>query len=187
MARQQNNGLKKREAVPISLYEFWCPFPHRTLKRGGLEDFLVEFWLTSQGLQSLSLEISQNAILRDAFPYRFYIPPFKMPSMSTLRRPLGPITRNNGRGKELTPKMRNKVYALSENSYSVTYNIGRYKLSRGAIRYTLENESSRPESNASMPRPEAPDAYEEGSEGTQIDTREIESYGEFRADDGENC
>ncbi|KAF4609463.1 hypothetical protein G7Y89_g15853 [Cudoniella acicularis] len=120
----------------------------------------------SNRLQSLSLKISQNAILRDAFPYRFYTPPFKMPSMSTLRRPLGLITRNNSRGKELTPKMRNKVYALSENGHSTTYIIGRYKLSRGAIRYTLENESLRPESNASRPRPEVPDAYEEGSKGT---------------------
>jgi hypothetical protein len=71
-------------------------------------------------------------VLRDAFSHP---PSFKMPSMSTLRPPLGPIDGNHTRRKELTPKMLNKVCALAEDGYNVLYIMARYKLLRKAIRY----------------------------------------------------
>ncbi|KAF4636893.1 hypothetical protein G7Y89_g1182 [Cudoniella acicularis] len=79
--------------------------------------------------------------------------------MSTLRHPLGPIGGNITRGKGLTPKMRNKICARAENGHVVAYIIGRYKLSQGAVRYTLDHEASRPETNTSIPRPSVKKTY----------------------------
>jgi hypothetical protein len=53
-----------------------------------------------------------------------------MPSISTMRTPLGLINRNITRGKELTPKLRNKICALAENNHDIPFIIGRYKVSR---------------------------------------------------------
>jgi hypothetical protein len=89
----------------------------------------------------------------------FYTTSFKMPSMSTLRPPLGPIDGNITRGKELTPKMRNKACTLVKASHKIPYIMGRYKLSRGAVRYTLDHEASRPQTNTSLPRPGAKKMY----------------------------
>jgi hypothetical protein len=82
--------------------------------------------------------MSQTAFLRDACPIIFTTTSSKIPSMSTMRTPLGPVNRNITRGKELTPKLRNKIYALAENDHDVPFIIGRYKVSRGAVRYTLD-------------------------------------------------
>jgi hypothetical protein len=79
--------------------------------------------------------------------------------MSTLRCPLGPIDGNITRGKELTPKLRNKVCALKEAGHGISYIMGCFKLSRGAVCYTLDHEASRPETNTSAPRPGAKKTY----------------------------
>ncbi|KAF4634283.1 hypothetical protein G7Y89_g3818 [Cudoniella acicularis] len=63
------------------------------------------------------------------------------------------------RGKELTPKIRNKVCALAEDGHRVLYIMARYKLSRKAVRYTLDHEASRPETNESIRRPGAKKTY----------------------------
>jgi hypothetical protein len=83
--------------------------------------------------------MSQNAFLRDACPITFTTTSSKMPSMLTMRTPLGPINRNITRGKEFMPKLRNKICALVENSHDIPFIIRRYKVSRGAIRYTLDH------------------------------------------------
>jgi hypothetical protein len=82
--------------------------------------------------------MSQNAFLRDACPITFTTTSSKMPSISTIRTPLGPINGNITRGKELTPKLRNKICALAENGHDNPFIIGRYKVSQGAVRYTLD-------------------------------------------------
>jgi hypothetical protein len=99
--------------------------------------------------------MSQNAFLRDACPITFTTTSSKMPSISTMRTPLGPINRNITRGKELTPKLYNKICALAENSHGIPFIIRRYKLSRGAVCYTLDHQASRPKTNTSAPRPGA--------------------------------
>jgi hypothetical protein len=76
-----------------------------------------------------------------------------------MRTPLGPINRNITQGKELTPKLRNKICALAENSHDIPFIIGRYKVSRGAVRYTLDYQASRPKTNTSAPRPGAKKTY----------------------------
>jgi hypothetical protein len=53
-----------------------------------------------------------------------------------MRTPLGLINRNITRGKELTPKLRNKICALVENGHDIPFIIGCYKISRGVVRYT---------------------------------------------------
>jgi hypothetical protein len=75
--------------------------------------------------------------------------------MSTMRTPLGPINRNITRVKELALKLRNKIYALAENGHDIPFIIGRYKVSWGAVRYTLDYQASCPETNISTPRPGA--------------------------------
>ena len=90
-----------------------------------------------------------------------------MPLMSTLRPPLGPIDGNITRGKELSPKIRNRICALAENGHSIAYIMGRYKVSRGAVRYTIDHEASRPETNESVLRPSAKKLY------NQLDKRNI--------------
>jgi hypothetical protein len=90
-------------------------------------------------IQSLSIEMSQNMFLRDARPITFITTSSKKNSISTMRTPLGPINRNITRGKELMPKLRNKICALAENGHDVPFVIRRYKISRGTIRYTLDH------------------------------------------------
>jgi hypothetical protein len=82
--------------------------------------------------------MSQNAFLRDACPIIFTTTFSKMPSISTMRTPLGPINGNITRGKELTPKLRNKICALAESSHDIPFIIGRYKVSQGVIHYILD-------------------------------------------------
>jgi hypothetical protein len=82
-----------------------------------------------------------------------------MLSISTIRTPLGPINRNITRGKKLTPKLRNKIYALAENGYGIPFIIGRYKASRGAIYYTLDYQALRPKTNISVLRPSTKKIY----------------------------
>jgi hypothetical protein len=105
--------------------------------------------------QSLSIEMSQNAFLRDACPITFTTTSSKMPFMSTIRTPLGPINRNITWGKELTPKLRNKICVLAENGHDIPFIIRRYKVSQGVVRYTLDHQASRPETNISASRPGA--------------------------------
>jgi hypothetical protein len=81
---------------------------------------LFSCWLESK-LQSLSLEMSQNAFLRDAFPITSTTTSSKMPSMSTMRIPLGPINGNITRGKELTPELHNKICTLAENGHDIPF------------------------------------------------------------------
>jgi hypothetical protein len=116
-----------------------------------------DLWSTefSVYIQSLSIEISQNAFLRDACPITCATTFSKIPSMSTMRTPLGPINWNITRGKEL----RNKICALAENGHDIPFIIGRYKVSRGTVRYTLDHQASRPETNTSAPRPGAKKTY----------------------------
>jgi hypothetical protein len=104
-------------------------------------------------VQSLSIEMSQNAFLRDSSPIAFTTTSSKILFMSTIRTPLGPINGNITRGKELIPKLRNKICALAENGHDIPFIIGRYKVSRGVIRYTLDHQASCPETNTSAPRP----------------------------------
>jgi hypothetical protein len=80
----------------------------------------------------------QNAFLRDACPITFTTISSKMPSMLTIRTPLGPINRNITRGKELTLKLHNKICALAENNHDIPFIIKRYKVSREAVYYTLD-------------------------------------------------
>jgi hypothetical protein len=110
-------------------------------------------------IQSLSIEMSQNAFLRDACPVTFTTTSSKMPSISTMRTPLGLINRNITRGKELTPKLRNKIYALAENSHDIPFIIRRYKISRGIICYIFDYQASRPKTNTSIPRPSTKKTY----------------------------
>jgi hypothetical protein len=76
-----------------------------------------------------------------------------------MRTPLGLINRNITRGKELTLKLRNKICALVENGHDIPFIIGRYKVSRGAIRYTVDHQASCPETNTSAPRAGAKKTY----------------------------
>jgi hypothetical protein len=76
-----------------------------------------------------------------------------------MRTPLGPINGNITRGKELTPKLGNKICALAENSHGIPFIIRRYKVSRGAIRYTLDYQALLPETNISVLRPGAKKTY----------------------------
>jgi hypothetical protein len=99
---------------------------------------MINRMLTNTRVQSLSIEMGQNAFLRDACPITFTTTSSKIPSISIMRTPLGLINRNITRGKELTPKLRNKICALTENSYSIPFIIKRYKVSRGAVYYTLD-------------------------------------------------
>jgi hypothetical protein len=110
--------------------------------------------LTSKvSIQSLSIEMSQNAFLRDACPITFTTTSSKILSISTMRTPLGLINRNITRGKELTLKLCNKICALPENGHSIIFIIRRYKVSRGAICYTLDYQALCFETNISVFRP----------------------------------
>jgi hypothetical protein len=57
--------------------------------------------------------------------------------MSTPRCPLGELPLNIIRGKELTPNMRGKVLGMHIAGYKVPFIMVRLKLSRWAVRYTI--------------------------------------------------
>jgi hypothetical protein len=87
-------------------------------------------------------------------------------SLSTVRLVLGEISGNITRGKELTPKLRGQVISMAEYRYNVLYIIARFKLSRKAVRYTLDNDELRTDAN-SLPRPGATKSF------TTLDKRNI--------------
>jgi hypothetical protein len=90
-------------------------------------------------VQSLSIEMNRNSFLRDARPITFTTTSSKILSILTIRTPLGPINGNITRGKELTPKLLNKICVLAENGHDIPFIMGRYKVSRGTVRYTLDH------------------------------------------------
>jgi hypothetical protein len=87
-------------------------------------------------------------------------------SLSIARPVLGEISSNITRGKELTPKLRGQVISIAECRYNVLYIMARFKLSRKAVRYTLDNNELRTNAN-SLPRPSATKSF------TTLDERNI--------------
>jgi hypothetical protein len=66
-----------------------------------------------------------------------------MANISTQRTPLGERSSNNVRGPELTPEKRGRMLGIYEYGHNVPYIMGRLKLSRYAVRYTIDQEELR--------------------------------------------
>jgi hypothetical protein len=97
-------------------------------------------------------------------------------SLSTTRPVLGEISGNITRGKELTPKLRGQVISMAECGHNVPYIMARFKLSRKAVRYTLDNDELRTNAN-SLPRPGATKSF------TALDERNIVRHARYKPKD----
>ena len=72
-------------------------------------------------VQSLSIEMSQNAFLRDACPIIFITTFSKMLFILTMRTFLGLINGNITRGKKLIFKLHNKICVLAKNGHDIFF------------------------------------------------------------------
>jgi hypothetical protein len=100
-----------------------------------LEVFKSSFaWSYSHGTLK-SAENTKNRVVR-AFSFTHLHT--KMANISTQRTPLGERSSNNVRGPELTPEIRGKILGMHECGYNVPFIMGRLKLSRYAVRYTID-------------------------------------------------
>jgi hypothetical protein len=75
-----------------------------------------------------------------------------MANISTQRTSLGELSSNIIRGKELTPKIKGKILGMRDCGHNVPYIMGRLKLSRCAVRYTIDQDELRPNAET-LPRP----------------------------------
>jgi hypothetical protein len=103
-------------------------------------------------IQSRDIEISRKHVKARFSRPCFYQPYHKMANISTQRTPLGELSSNIIRGKELTPKVRGKVLGMKEAGHNVPYIMRRLKLSRCAVRYTIDQDELRDDAET-LPRP----------------------------------
>jgi hypothetical protein len=75
-----------------------------------------------------------------------------MANISTQRTPLGELSSNIIRGKELTAKIRGKILGMHECGHNIPWIMNRLKLSRCAVRYTIDQDELR-DDGETLPRP----------------------------------
>ena len=75
-----------------------------------------------------------------------------MANISTQRTPLGERSSNNARGPELTPDKRGRILGMYECGHNVPFIMARLKLSRYAVRYTIDQDELRNDAET-LPRP----------------------------------
>ena len=78
--------------------------------------------------------------------------------MPPQRTPLRAIDGNGVRGKDLTPYMRGKIVGMADNGALPAEIQAQYRVSRGAVRGSIAQDSARPE-GMSGPRPGCPPTY----------------------------